>query len=101
MKKIASAIATSAAVLALPASALASIRHSCRPTTRFDLALSANAATTCAQARAVERYENTHEALDGRFFAARRQWLGAVYSRAHRHTYLVFVSPGRHIAIVW
>ena len=89
------------ALVALSSTASAQARHRCKPTTSFDLALTANAAATCAQARAVERYENTHEALDGSFFAARLQWLGAVYSRAHGHTYMVFVSPGARIAIVW
>jgi hypothetical protein len=59
-----------------------------------DLALTANPVITCKTAQAVERYEKSHETDGAVFYAGRREWLGTTYSRAHGHTYYVFVSPG-------
>lgn len=87
--------------LGLPATAVAQTRHSCKPALRSDLAVSANAAVTCNQAQAVERFMNTHETADLAFNAGKREWLGTIYSRAHGHTYFVFVSPAKQIGIVW
>lgn len=83
-------------VVASPASASAR----CRPALSADMALS-QSGVGCNTARGVERYTFTHEALDGSFVCAQRQWLGTIYSRAHRHTYEAFVSPGPRTAKVW
>lgn len=98
-KLIAAPIAVVA--LSLPASAAAQGRHSCKPTTRSEIALSANTAVTCKQAQAVERFENHNEIAGLAFNAGGRQWLGTIYRVAHGHTYYVFVSPGSRIGVVW
>ena len=98
--KLSIALIATAAALALPANAAART-HRCTPTTSFDLSLTATGATSCSQARALERYTNSHESLDGSFFAAKRQWLGAITSRAGGHTHEEYVSPGVKLLEVW
>lgn len=98
--KLSTALIAIAAALAVPASAAARTHH-CKPTKSFDLSLRANGATSCSQAQALERYTKSHESLDGSFFAAKRQWLGAITSRAGGHTHEEYLSPGRKLLEVW
>lgn len=97
MKRIITTLAT-IGLLAFAAPVMAST-HSCRsvyPT--VDISVKVLPPATCKMAAAIERHAGP---LGVEFFAGGREWLGAVYSRAHGHTYFMFVSPGRQPYAVW
>jgi len=58
--------------------------------------------TSCSVARALERLQMHHDPEEG-FTVGGRHFSWYVYSRAHRHTYEVFVAvPGAtYVQLVW
>jgi len=95
-------LVVAALLLTLPGAAAAQARHPCKPTRQLDLSLSRNSVVSCKTAQAVESYSD--KPRDRGFCLLRRRAAvgrGTIYSRAHGHTYYVFVSPGKRIGIVW
>lgn len=74
---------------ALAAPTCASAATRCRPALKQDSSLAVSGAN-CSLAQQLERYTESHETLDGSFFAARHQWLGAANLTG---TEFVYVSP--------
>lgn len=85
-----------------PSSALAAGQtHRCAPSQPSFSSLTATLNVSCAQARALNAYMATHETLAGSFRFGGATWLGSIYSRAHRNTYLVYRQNGKTIWIVF
>lgn len=79
-----------ATVLAVASPASAARPHRCTPSEPSFTSLTANAAVSCREARALNTYMTSHETLAGGFVVDGKTWLGTVRSRADNQTDMVY-----------